>query len=312
MTSDASKKDFLITLAFLVGLVFLVVQDTFFYSDSASPLKYWLNIANTALDATLFTIVFLFLKREIHRRRAETAKIAAANRLKSDFMQIAAHDLRNPLNAILLVAAEIPPGNRDADDPVAQIRSTASEMLGIIEALLDATALEDGSLKLNCKQLDLAACVREVVERNRPLAKRKKQELLFSPCDVYLAEIDRGRIKQAVDNLVSNAIKFSPKGASTSVSVHCVGGHARIEVTDQGAGLTEEDMKKLFGQFQRLSARPTDGEPSTGLGLANARRLVELHGGKIGAESNGPGQGSRFWIEIPAQIAADTFVAGGI
>jgi len=308
MEPDTRRQDFYIGLAFALGLVLLVLPDTYFYTGSITSLNFWLNVASSASDAVLFTTVFIFLKIEIRKRRAINAQLATANRLKSEFLQIAAHDLRNPLNAILLTASQIPPEKDDATgydfSPGEEIRTTADEMLGIVEGLLDAAAMEEGSLQLNKAHLDLAGCVAEVVERNRPLAERKNQQLHFSAQEGCLAEVDGGRIKQAVDNLVSNAIKFSPRGESIAVALDCKGNHARIEVTDRGPGLTEDDKQRLFSRFARLSARPTGGEPSTGLGLANARQLVELHGGEIGAESDGPGQGSRFWIKLPAASAS--------
>ena len=253
----------------------------------------------------LFTTVFVFLKIEIRKRRAANDQLARANRLKSEFLQIAAHDLRNPLNAILLATTQIPREKQDqtADgfDLGAQIRATAGEMLGIIEGLLDTAAMEEGTLKLYRVHLDLADCVGEVIERNHPQAERKKQQLRFSAQEGCIAEVDGGRIKQAVDNLVSNAIKFSPHGASIRVTLACESDKARIEVADGGPGLTEADKERLFRRFERLSARPTGGESSTGLGLANARQLVELHGGALGAESDGSGCGSRFWIELPME-----------
>lgn len=303
MEPDVRRQDLFIGIAFALGLVFLVLPDTYFYTGSITSLHFWLNVGNSALDAVLFTTVFVFLKNEIRKRRAVNDELATANRLKSEFLQIAAHDLRNPLNAILMAASQIPRERPDAteddSDPGEEIRITAGEMLGIIEGLLDTAAMEAGTLKLNRAYLDLADCVGDVVDRNRLLAEHKNQLLLFSAHDGCVANVDGDRIKQAVDNLVSNAIKFSPRGESISVLLDCEADHARIDVTDHGPGLTPDDKKRLFGRFERLSARPTGGEPSTGLGLANARQLVELHGGKIGAESDGPGTGSRFWIRLP-------------
>ncbi|MEI6562638.1 MAG: HAMP domain-containing sensor histidine kinase [Verrucomicrobiota bacterium] len=172
-------------------------------------------------------------------------------------------------------------------------------MVNCSNGLLDAAALESGTLQLNRAYLDLADCVSDVVESNRVLAKHKKQQLVFSTQEGCMAEVDGVRIKQAVDNLVSNAIKFSPLGESISVTLECKGDKARIEVADRGPGLTEADQERLFRRFERLSARPTGGESSTGLGLANARQLVELHGGTMGVESNN--QESRFWITLPTQ-----------
>jgi len=295
MGSDVRRQDVLIGLAFAIGLLLLVVPDAFTHGSTT----FWL-IANSCVDAVLFTAVFVFLKIEVRKRRAANVQLTAANRLKSEFLQMAAHDLRNPLNAISLAASEIPPEKDAAFDPGESIRSSTNEMLGMIEGLLDAAALESGTLKLNRTVTDLGDCVREVVERNRLQAEHKNQRLLFSTREAYPAEVDRGRIKQAVDNLVSNAIKFSPRGEPIVVTVRREGDKIRIEVVDRGPGLTEADKKRLFGRFERLSARPTGGEASTGLGLANARQLVKLHGGEIGAESGDSSQGSRFWIELPA------------
>lgn len=303
---NVRRQDVLIDLAFALGLVLLVLPDTFFYTGSVRSFDFWLNVASSASDAVLFSTVFIFLKIEIRKRRAVNDQLARANRLKSEFLQIAAHDLRNPLTAILLTASQIPPekdvATGDDFDPGAEIRTTVNEMLGIIGGLLDAAAMEEGTLQLNRTHLDLADCVGDVVERNRALAKHKNQQLFYSTRVGCLANVDCGRIKQAMDNLVSNAIKFSPRGESITVTLDCDGDHARIEVSDHGPGLTDEDKAQLFSRYAHLSARPTAGEPSTGLGLANARQLVELHGGEIGAASDGPGQGSRFWIKLPTVV----------
>lgn len=299
MNSENHRQDHLILLAFAVGLILLVVPDFFFYSGTIDTPKFWLNIANTCLDAILFTAVFFFLRREIKKRRAVNQQLAEANQLKSEFLQIAAHDLRNPLSTILLTVSLIPPNPEGDIDPIEEIRSTVREMNGIIEGLLDAAALENETFRLNRAPVDLVECLHSVVERNRPLAERKKQHLELTAPAACIAEVDAGRIKQATDNLVSNAIKFSPFGVPIVVILRCMERKVRIEVADQGPGLTSGDKERLFGRFQRLTARPTGGESSVGLGLANARKLVELHGGMIGAESEGQGLGSRFWIELP-------------
>ena len=303
MASDTQKQDRLLGMAFAIGLVLLILPDIFFHDGSIQSLPVWLTTTITFSDAALFTLVFIFLKIEIRKRRGVNKQLTIANQLKSEFLQIAAHDLRNPLNSILLSASQLPP-QKDATtgevyDPGKEIRTTAAEMRDIITGLLDAAAMEDSSFTLHRKPLKLAECVGEMVERNRLLAEHKNQQIRFLATTDCVLELDQGRIKQAVDNLISNAIKFSPWGESITVTVQQVDDQARIEVTDRGPGLTDSDKERVFGRFQRLSARPTGGEPSVGLGLANAQRLVELHGGKIGAESEGPGQGSLFWIELP-------------
>jgi signal transduction histidine kinase len=110
-------------------------------------------------------------------------------------------------------------------------------------------------------------------------------------------------LREAVDNLVSNAIKYTPLGGRMELSMSVDDRGIAIRVKDEGPGLSQEDLSRLFGRFQRLSARPTGGESSTGLGLSIVKRIVELHGGTVGAESAGPGQGATFIIRLPATAA---------
>src|ERR1044072_2520116 len=118
------------------------------------------------------------------------------------------------------------------------------------------------------------------------------------------AMCDSDRMREAIDNLVSNAIKYSPIGGKISLLVTHDDANAIIRVTDEGAGLSPEDLGRLFGRFQRLSAKPTAGESSTGLGLSIVKRIVDMHGGKVTANSAGPGQGSTFAIVLPATPAS--------
>lgn len=317
MSAHLRKMNRLVPVAFALGVALLILGDVFLAAPPSNSFTFWLSVSNTSLDLFLFSLVFLLLKREVRKRRDIIDQLAEANRLKNEFLRIAAHDLRSPLNAISLVASQLPTESPQEPRSVAsaggEIRSAARDMLGIIEGVLEAVVLEEGTLILHRQPTDLGLCVGEVVERNRRLSDRKQQEILFSSCEMHWCEIDGARIKQAVDNLIGNAIKFSPRGETITVTIHSEGSNARIEVTDHGPGLTEDDKKGVFGQFQRLSARPTGGETSTGLGLSNARRLVELNGGQIGAESAGPGQGSRFWIELPEEpVTQPSYVAEGI
>jgi signal transduction histidine kinase len=110
---------------------------------------------------------------------------------------------------------------------------------------------------------------------------------------------DPDRLREAVDNLLSNAIKYTPLGGKMELSMSVDDGHAVISLKDEGPGLSDDDMSRLFGRFQRLSAKPTAGESSTGLGLSIVKRIVELHGGTVSAESAGPGRGTTFTIRLP-------------
>jgi len=116
----------------------------------------------------------------------------------------------------------------------------------------------------------------------------------------FVTMCDADRIREAIDNLVSNAIKYSPIGGKITVSVNHEGSNTVVRISDEGAGLSPEDLGRLFGRFQRLSAKPTAGESSTGLGLSIVKRIIDMHGGHVTADSAGPGQGSTFTVTLPA------------
>jgi signal transduction histidine kinase len=144
------------------------------------------------------------------------------------------------------------------------------------------------------------------------MQKLKHQTLHLETEPQLLVEVDSSKIRQVFDNLISNAIKYSPHGKNITVScqrrIHNAIGangtiaptaYVQVAIKDEGQGLSEDDMKNLFGKFKRLSAKPTGGESSTGLGLSIAKQLVELHGGRIWAESEGKGKGATFFVELP-------------
>ena len=256
-------------------------------------------------EAEVFRLKTVELARALadadyHRQLAEQASL-----LKSELLSIAAHDLKNPLGAIigyaemimLKVAADSP-----AHDHAEKIHRTSDQMLQIITDLLESTTIDSGNLTLNLRRADLAALAALVVERNRPQAERKRQTLHFSADADCVCDVDESRIQEIVDNLVNNAIKYSPYAQPIWVSVTRAGATIRLAVRDQGQGLTADDQQRLFGKFTRLSAKPTGGEGATGLGLAIVKLLVDLHGGRVWAESAGPHMGSTFIVELPAAI----------
>jgi signal transduction histidine kinase len=147
--------------------------------------------------------------------------------------------------------------------------------------------------------IDVAVLVKEIAAANQPLADNKKQTISLSIDADCPTNCDGDRVREAVDNLLSNAIKYSPIGGHIELLVRRAEGQTVVEVKDEGPGLSPEDMVRLFERFQRLSAQPTAGESSTGLGLSIAKRIVELHGGTIKAESPGPGRGATFIMRLP-------------
>jgi signal transduction histidine kinase len=235
------------------------------------------------------------------RAEATTRALRETNELKTQLLGMAAHDLRNPLDAILgyvemLRDAAAP----DAKEEVERMGEAALGMNALLADLLSAAAIESGRIELNRQRVPLAPLIAGVASAYRVLAERKGQRI---DVDIATADStidgDEARLREVLDNLVSNAVKFTPPGGRIAVSLSASDGHLRLAVRDTGPGLTADDRQHLFQAFERLSARPTANEPSTGLGLSIAKKIVELHGGRIWAEST-PGAGSTFVVELPA------------
>ena len=236
--------------------------------------------------------------RELVLRHDELARLNAE---KNEFLGIAAHDMKNPLNIVvgyaetLLEEPEMTAEERS--DFVKKILQASRRMIELIRGLLDVNAIERGEIRLAPVPTDLATVARHVAESYQAAA-RTKGQLLHVEAESVVISADPNVLLQVTDNLVSNAVKYSPPGKSIFVRTRAPGRTAVFEVEDQGPGFTAEDRAKLFGSFSRLSARPTGGEHSTGLGLSIVKRLIEAMGGRIRCESE-PGQGARFVAEWP-------------
>jgi len=240
------------------------------------------------------------------RLAAQWARLRQANSFKSEILGTIAHDLKNPLGVILgrteivkemIAAAGALDGNVQAQ--LAQIRGAANQLTQMVDDLV-ADAMADAlDITIRREPVDISMLVEEVAEANRPLAARKKQTITVSAPPNHAAMCDADRLREAIDNLVSNAVKYSPIGGAIDLLVAQTAGGIMVEVRDQGAGLSPEDISRLFGRFQRLSAKPTAGESSTGLGLSIVKRIVDLHGGQITVESPGPGKGATFKLTLP-------------
>ena len=225
-----------------------------------------------------------------------------ATRLQRELLSIAAHDLKNPITGILgLSEIMIEEDNIKSIIEIAgRINKSSKKMLNIINELMEVSTIDAGKIKLKINFVNMAELAEDVVESNRVSAEMKQQELKLKVESKPVIRVDKERMREVFDNLVSNAIKYSEKGKKIEVSVKEASGKAYFEVKDEGQGLTEEDKFKLYGRFSRLSAQPTAGETSTGLGLSIAKMLVELHKGKIWAESEGRDKGSKFIVELPS------------
>lgn len=228
------------------------------------------------------------------------------NAQKSGLMGLIAHDLRRPLS-VMLSQAELGLARCSAATPditrveaaFTKVIANADRMSDLIDATLERARAEGEALSLDPHPCDLASLVRIAAEANRDEAARKSITLTVAPTPALAAHLDETLVISAIDNLISNAVKYTAPGGTIHVALDLTADRATIAVTDTGQGLTTDDLARAFGRFQTLSARPTGGETSTGLGLANVREIAHAHGGAVRAESDGPGTGSRFSLTLP-------------
>jgi len=225
------------------------------------------------------------------------------NEEKNEFMGIAAHDLRSLLNAVRgyaeMLIEEPDLDQQERLELLARIRGGADRMAAMVQNLLDANRIERGEMKLNLASIDLQPLVKSIVDANQSRAAAKQQSIHFDCESAALpAMVDDQVMVQVLENLVSNAVKYSPVAKSIFVRLKRTAEGVRCEVQDEGPGLSPEDQQKLFGRFARLSAKPTGGESSTGLGLSIVKKMVETMNGRVWCESQ-PGNGATFIVELP-------------
>jgi len=240
-------------------------------------------------------------RSEIKKQNAELSKL---NKEKDEFMSIAAHDLRNPLSSINM-AVDLINDEKKLDrktllEYTDLIKISSDRMLNLINNVLHIQSISDASKQKIVKKLDANLIVMEAVQHFSKPAASKNIELKLELNDEEIMLLgDNDIVLRMLDNLISNAIKYSPNDTAVKVSTRLISGKAQISVKDQGPGIQESDLHKLFGKFCRLSNRPTGNESSTGLGLFIVKKIAISMGGRVWCESK-PGEGSVFIVELPA------------
>jgi signal transduction histidine kinase len=264
-----------------------------------------LHEANTQLEDRVAQRTRALMQAN-RRLSAQWLRLQRANGFKNEILGTVAHDLKNPLGVILgrtEMLTELISTSASKESVTAQIdhiRDATKRLTSMVDHLISDAMADAFDITIRREPVDIAALVSEVVEANQPLAVNKQQTITVSAPSHIVTMCDTDRIREAIDNLVSNAIKYSPIGGKISVVVSHEEESTLIRVADEGAGLSPEDLGRLFGRFQRLSAKPTAGESSTGLGLSIVKRIIDMHGGEVTAESAGPNRGSTFTIVLPA------------
>jgi signal transduction histidine kinase len=224
------------------------------------------------------------------------------NEQKNHFLGMAAHDMRNPLGVIrgysefLLEDEGI---NSEQKGFVQYIYNLSEFMLGLINDLLDISSIESGVVELQLKETDLCEFIKTVVDINNVLAKKKRISLLYNyQKEIPVFKVDPGKIEQLLNNLISNAIKFSYFDKKVWIDLKKDGNNVIISVRDEGQGIPPEELDLVFKPFVKASVKSTAGEHSTGLGLAIAKKIVQAHKGDIWVESK-KDKGTTFFVKLP-------------
>jgi two-component system sensor histidine kinase/response regulator len=226
------------------------------------------------------------------------------NKEKNEFLSIAAHDLKNPLSAIQSLASII----HNSYDKLSKekliefasmIEFSSRKMFSLIKNLLNVNAIESKKIHLSYNTYDFHSCLQTVMKNYVETAKKKDIELQyqFKPEQNYSIFVDENALYQILDNLISNAIKYSPIGKTVFINLLKSDNTVRCEIQDQGTGIEKQEQNLLFGKFSRLTPQPTAGEHSTGLGLYIVKKLVTAMKGKVWCESEF-GQGAKFIVEF--------------
>ncbi len=243
------------------------------------------------------------MTRQYQKTNAQLTKI---NEQKNTFLGIAAHDLRSPLASILaycdflLEETDIDEGEKI--NFIDNIKLLSRHMLDLLEDLLDITRIEMGKLSLELESVRLVDLVRKNLELNRAIAERKQIGVRLG-CHEDLPDIllDPMKIGQVVNNIVSNAIKYSNSGTEIEVGVFRSGNYAAVSVKDKGIGIASKDLDKIFQPFAKLKQKGTAGETSTGLGLAIVQKIITGHKGRVWVESE-EGKGTAVYFTLPLPL----------
>jgi CheY-like chemotaxis protein len=237
---------------------------------------------------------------EMSRRMRE------AKEMCDGFIGTLAHDLRSPLGAMREMAAMLKEDLEGKAGPEALelldiLRRQAADMLSMTDDALDVSLIESGNLRLSPERTAAAGLLEDVARPREIMARGKDVSVIIDEVGVGDLTADPRRMRQALANVVDNAVKYSPHGSKVRIRAVEEDGYAVFEVTDQGPGIGPKELERLFTPYATAGSKPTGGETSTGLGLAIARKIVEAHDGMISVD-DGPGQGSTFRIAVPLSV----------
>lgn len=249
----------------------------------------------------------------LQREQAARESAETANQIKDEFLAVLSHELRTPLNPILGWSSLLQQRKLDAAKTtaaIATIERNARIQVQLIDDLLDISRILRGKMSLTIMPVDLSSAIAAALETVRLAAEAKSIEIqtIVSP-GVGIAMGDAGRLPQVLWNLLSNAVKFTPQGGKVTVKLATEGNYAQIQVTDTGKGIQSNFLPYVFEHFRQEDGATTRKFGGLGLGLAIARQIIEMHGGKIAADSLGTGKGAKFTVQIPLVQLVEPLIA---
>lgn len=270
---------------------------------SSASVRRWIPFCSSVFAS-------IWAREERDRLLEETQKAKAdaeaANRLKDEFLATLSHELRTPLNAILGWARILGTGSVEAEDlkeGLEVIERNAKVQVQIIEDLLDISRIVSGTMRLDVQRVNLSEVIDAAITAVTPAADAKgvRIQKVLDPLAGAVSG-DPNRLQQIVWNLLTNAVKFTPKGGRVQVLLERVNSHVEISVIDNGVGIRPEFLPHIFERFSQADSSTTRRHGGLGLGLAIVKQLTELHGGSVRAKSPGEGQGSTFVVDLPITV----------
>ncbi|NUM36982.1 MAG: HAMP domain-containing histidine kinase [Candidatus Brocadiae bacterium] len=283
-----------------------------FYIDEIKKIKY-LQFSNLYInynnEEMILIVVDDITELEIQKLTLEkqNEELKALDKQKDEFLGMAAHDLRSPVGVIqmyteYLIEALENQINQDEKKILNTIHKSSEFILNLMNDLLDLTKIKSGSLNLDLKQQDYVETVLKNIELNKILAAKKNITIsLHHSQKIPLLFFDQNKIQQVLNNLISNAIKYSYNNTEITIDVYCDGDSILTKISDQGQGIPSFDLSKIFEPFHKSSVKATAGEKSTGLGLAIVKKIIEGHKGKVEVISE-VGKGTTFIFTLPLGI----------
>jgi signal transduction histidine kinase len=252
------------------------------------------------------------LEHQRDELRDAAAALKEADRRKDEFLATLAHELRNPLAPIRngLQVLRLSASDKKTDEVRDMMDRQLTHLVRLIDDLLDVSRVSQGKIDLRRETISVQDVLQSAIETSRPLIESAKHVLTLDvPQTPLWLDADLTRLAQVVGNLLNNAAKYTPEGGAITLSAREEGDDVAIGVSDNGSGIPADMLPKVFDLFTQVDRTMDRAQGGLGIGLALVKRLVEMHGGRITAESAGPGQGSRFTLRLPLAAAPDDMIA---